>query len=472
MATAGPPFDVIVAGAGATGLMVADLLVAKGLRCAVLEAGPLDLTLPDSAEALHRRSARYDPPATGAHRYLTSGLETRWQRVRAAGGRTLLWGGWCARFSPQAFEDSRIRGAPWPLGRAELEPWYEQVERRLGVRRQAVPRVLRAAAAELGLPIDPKRMARHGARPAVTTDLRRTLPMIQPGATVVDVLVDSSRTARGVRYLDRAGRPVDVEGRAVVLCLSAIETVRLLLASSARPHLEVGDQVGRAMTDHLVLSWLTLVPGPAPGPAGAAVIPRFVNTSPDDARDYIGGFCLELLGPLPAAQLGADRLALLELDGETATHYHAYVIHALGDAGPHPDRFVDLHLQDRDTLGRPLAVLHTAWSAQDALMARDMEEAALALCDVLAPGGGRVIPLTVALQCGGPVHETGGCAMGDSASPADAFGGVRGVSRLFVADTSAMPSAGDAHPTLTAMAVAWRTADHLAKILCADQGQG
>jgi len=56
-------------------------------------------------------------------------------RVRAFGGSTMHWGGWSLRFKEEDFECfSRTgRGADWPIGYDDLEPWYAEAERVLSV---------------------------------------------------------------------------------------------------------------------------------------------------------------------------------------------------------------------------------------------------------------------------------------------------------------------------------------------------
>lgn len=59
-------------------------------------------------------------------------------------------------------------------------------------------------------------------------------------------------------------------------------------------------------------------------------------------------------------------------------------------------------------------------------------------------------------------HESGTCRIGDdpATSAADPYGQIRGVSGLYVADNSVLPYLGT-NPTLTTVALAIRTADHI-----------
>jgi choline dehydrogenase-like flavoprotein len=64
-------------------------------------------------------------------------------------------------------------------------------------------------------------------------------------------------------------------------------------------------------------------------------------------------------------------------------------------------------------------------------------------------------------------HEIGGARMGTDprTSVTNAFGQTHDVSNLFLADASIFPSASEKNPTHTIMALAARTADHIAERL-------
>src|SRR5207247_7872992 len=59
-----------------------------------------------------------------------------------------------------------------------------------------------------------------------------------PNAMVYQVLMDRDRNrAKGVRYIDRATHePREVQGRVVVLCAQALESVRILFNSANRQY--------------------------------------------------------------------------------------------------------------------------------------------------------------------------------------------------------------------------------------------
>ena len=64
---------------------------------------------------------------------------------------------------------------------------------------------------------------------------------------------------------------------------------------------------------------------------------------------------------------------------------------------------------------------------------------------------------------GSIIHEVGGCIMGENPqnSVTDRWHQTWDVKNLFVADGAVFASNADKNPTLTIMALAWRSADHI-----------
>lgn len=113
-------FDVCVIGAGAAGLVLADILSRnEGVRVCLLEAGPDRFK--DRKEPYFVRSA------------LKEHLGVNEARVTAFGGATNTWGGGLIRLSAADFE--ALDGRPdtkWPIPFESMVPHYEAVERIFG----------------------------------------------------------------------------------------------------------------------------------------------------------------------------------------------------------------------------------------------------------------------------------------------------------------------------------------------------
>ena len=68
---------------------------------------------------------------------------------------------------------------------------------------------------------------------------------------------------------------------------------------------------------------------------------------------------------------------------------------------------------------------------------------------------------------GSAIHEHGTCRMGNDPrrSALNQFGRMHEVGNVFVVDGSAFPTATEKNPTLTILALAWRSSDYLADIM-------
>jgi len=157
-----PVYDVIVVGSGAAGGMAAYLLATKGLNVLCLEAGRMI----DPAKDFHTHKFPYEWPnrgrgKPGEYGHLPQGMEWKikewtdqlytipsedpyavapgskftWTRLRAVGGRTLLWGRGVDRFGPLDFKAKSQQdgwGEDWPITYEDIEPYYDKVETLIG----------------------------------------------------------------------------------------------------------------------------------------------------------------------------------------------------------------------------------------------------------------------------------------------------------------------------------------------------
>jgi choline dehydrogenase-like flavoprotein len=149
-------YDVVIVGAGVNGALSAKRLTQAGLRVLVLEAGPETAWTFDgytrhlnhfftawskNAESAWPPAANAPQPDTadvrgGGGYFLQRGPNPYASSYsRLLGGSTLHWLGVCLRMLPEDFElRSRYGvGRDWPIGYDELEPFYRQAEREIGV---------------------------------------------------------------------------------------------------------------------------------------------------------------------------------------------------------------------------------------------------------------------------------------------------------------------------------------------------
>ena len=427
--------DVVVIGAGPSGFVASERLRARGLDVVVLDAGPR-----------LRKGATLAEVDRRAWAYRAEGGSFDWYRVRAVGGRGLLWGGWSYRFPP------RVLGRAGFANACALGTAYEEIEQALGIVEGTVDERYARAGRELEVRVVPKRAPLRRDGDVWRPFRARGSPPVRTHAIALR-FEHRHGVANALAYFDaKTGKTRVIEARAFVLAASPIESARILLES------ELPDaNIGRGFVDHLVASYLLIEPRPPSRGAGrfpgSALVESFVNVDERSARDYRGGFSIELTGPVKLETFGVERM-VPDADAWSATQ-----IHALGESHPDPARWISIDRTRRDAFDRPIPVVHVGTSAEDQLLAADMKRACVAFADAIATPGSRLVAFLDPLQAGAG-HEAGTCAMGsDEGSPCDRTGRVRALANVWVADASVMRTAGDRHPTLTILAHARCVAD-------------
>jgi choline dehydrogenase-like flavoprotein len=157
-------FDAIVVGSGITGGWAAKELCERGLKTLLLERGRNVVHVKDYPTALMNpwdfqqrlnltnQEMSDDPVQSSSYDEATKEFFVRdkehpyiqdtpfaWIRGYQVGGRSLTWGRQCYRLSDLDFE-ANLRdghGVDWPVRYKDLAPWYDYVERFVGVSGQA-----------------------------------------------------------------------------------------------------------------------------------------------------------------------------------------------------------------------------------------------------------------------------------------------------------------------------------------------
>lgn len=431
--------DVIVVGGGLCGTLAAQHFVEAGKRVVLVEAGPSPRRpLPDAYEPFVRATKKLTAidQTQWAH---SAPPGFNWHRVRALGGRTLLWGGWMMRPTPNYFAWRRSIGAPWQHEMDAWEPWVELAEKRLSVR-EGAPGKLHQRLSELGLDAMAKREAvlPGGRRMLTAADLE--LPRITRAAVASFELLPE-----GVRLHLASGR--NVEGRTLVLAASPIETARIVQASRARPSPRI------EYADHLLSGVLCIVdrlptePHPRGKPDQSAAVP-----TSDGAPQR---FTMEIRGPTPVEHLDPADLQVLGFTPATARKKSFYVVFAMGETDANFPRVVRLDRTRLDGLGRPTPrFLRRRHTVAERALGKAMNETCERIGRQLVGEGAQMVMIYDALEFNSGGHETGTCL-----HLVDERGALRDAPNVFLADGSVIPAATDGHPSLTLAANALRVAN-------------
>ncbi len=134
----------------------------------------------------------------------------------------------------------------------------------------------------------------------------------------------------------------------------------------------------------------------------------------------------------------------------TFTGYHEML--------PNADSYIDLDTETLDEYGLPRARRHWKLTGSDLKLHEDMNKWCRAILEASKAEIHSASPKPETN------HEVGGCRMGvdPRTSVLDKFCRSHDVPNLYVVDASAFPSSSEKNPTLTIMALATRTADHIA----------
>ena len=130
---------------------------------------------------------------------------------------------------------------------------------------------------------------------------------------------------------------------------------------------------------------------------------------------------------------------------------------------PYFSNFVEIDPSGQvDAYGIPILKVHMAWGENERAMVPDMAESAAEMMD--AAGAVNIQPFAVPDRVPGyGIHETGVARMGKDprTSVLDQYQRAHDVPNLFVMDGAGFTSGGCQNPTLTIMALAVRSSDHL-----------
>jgi choline dehydrogenase-like flavoprotein len=308
-------------------------------------------------------------------------------------------------------------------------------------------------------------------------------------AMVYEVTTGANGKASGVRYVDRLTRTHhQVQGRVVVLAASACETARILLnsRSTAFPNgLANGSgRVGKYLMDTVGAGIQGQIPAlenvPPHNEDGAdgehVYMPWWLYQDQAAGKlDFARGYHIEFGGgrrmPGPGIFGGLESFtegAYGARFKEAARRYYGSFLFfdGRGEMIPNEDSYCELDPNTVDQWGIPVLRFHWKWSDHETRQAAHMVKT---FAGILEAMGGKVVGTLrsdgaqVIARGGQIIHEVGTTQMGSDprTSVLNASCQAWEVKNLFVADGAPFVSNADKNPTLSIMALAWRTMDHL-----------
>ncbi len=550
-------FDAIVVGSGITGGWAAKELTEKGLRVLVLEAGRNIVPEQDYVEHVppwempfrgrgDRKALKRDQRIQSEcyacdeysgkffvsdvdNPYTTPGDKPfKWIRGRQVGGRSITWGKQVYRWSDLDFEANARdgHGVDWPIRYKDIAPWYDYVEKVVGICGQAeglsqlpdgqflpampmncAEMVVRdAMAAKWGR----ERVMTPGRAAIITADhngraachycgpcergcitrsyfnsINVTLPLaaatgrmtLRPNSVVESVLYDPKKgRVSGVRVIDAGTLEVlEFQGRIVFLCASALESARLLLNSKSERWPEGlangSGEVGHNVMDHCYGAGAN---GTIPGnqdkvtfgsrPNGIYV-PRFRNVK-DKHPDFVRGYGFQG----SAGRSGWDR----QLPGFGAEWKRKLIeergpwrmwLGGWGECLPRHENYVALDPELNDRWGVPALRIECTFGPNEQAILKDAQVTASEMLE--AAGASDISTFNDHLAPGFCIHEMGTARMGKSpkTSVLNKWNQAHEIPNLFITDGACMASSANQNPSITYMALTARACDYAVRQL-------
>ncbi len=535
-------YDAIVIGSGISGGWAAKELCEKGLKTLVLERGRDVKHIKDYPTATldpwqfpHRniktledlenypiQSKVYHFGEDNKH-FFVKDIENpyeqvkpfNWYRGYQVGGRSLLWNAHVYRWSNLDFEANGKEGigVDWAIRYKDIAPWYDYVERFIGVsgQKEGIPHLpdgqflppfeMNCLEKHLKKSIESTFKDRHLtiSRVAILTQSHNgrgecqsrslcsrgcqfgaifssnssTLPAayktgnltMRPFSVVHKIIWDEEKNkAVGVEIIDTETlKTYEYYAKVIFVNASTLGTAQIMLQSKSDrfPNGFANDSgaLGHYLMDHQSTAGGfavydgfqdTYFKGRRPA---AVYVPRFQNLKGRD-RDYKRGFAYQIYvgrGEWTSG-IGGPGIGGDWKDGLSEPGGWSAYVEAYGECLPDYKNRVYLHETKKDKWGSPLLCIDMEYRENEKLMRKDMISSAVELLKSSNPAS--VAEIDSPSPPGSVIHEMGTARMGNDpkTSVLNNFNQCHAAPNVFVTDGACMASTACQNPSLTYMA--------------------
>ncbi len=514
--------DVCIIGAGISAAMLAEKLseLRPGLKITVVEAGKSIFDF-DNRFKYRERMIRYGENPWPGDSIEGQAAQGQISRTMAVGGLALHWGGTCNRFSQ---EDLRLKSMyglyqDWPIEWAELEKFYCEAERRLGVsgepsqfpedrRSEPYPMKpipltwslerLKEWGNRSGIPFQATPQAKntvpYGGRAACircgTCDICPTGARYSPDFTFKQLLAankielhdetlirklvldDTKAWLAAARGVNPRGE-VEYRAKAFVVASGYTWSSHLLLLSANARFPEGlanrAGQVGKYMNGHgFIQAFIEIDQDILPdmNPQYGLISRRFFRCSPGDPYVRHDLRIWEAGRGAPRMQDTGGRILLgddIVNDWRSRSRRGVARVRAYYDIHPAENSELTLDSSAKNKWGDPMPkIAHRPDAASQARHESTRQHMADVFARMAHNDNGKILRINEGDYLD---HPAGGCRMGadPASSVCDSFGRTHDHENLFVVGAPTLPTAGCTNGTLTFVALTLRSAEEIAK---------
>ena len=539
-------FDAIVVGSGISGGWAAKELCEKGLKTLVLERGrnlehikdytdteknPWELThrnhktqedtenspIQSKCYAYDEVSKKFfvndkEHPYNQVNRF-------DWIRGNHVGGRSIMWGRQCYRWSDLDFEANAKdgHGSNWPIRYKDIAPWYSYVEKFVGIsgskenlaqlpdgeflpamEMNCVEKMVKNNLKnKLGRDVIIGRTANHTAKVGTRGPCQyrnkchqgcpfsgyfssnsATLPAaaatgnltLRANSITTEVIYDKeTKKAKGVRIIDsETMQTEEFFAKIIFLNASTLGTAQILMmsVSDAFPNgLGNGSgQIGHNLMDHHYGVGASgnfdgfqdqYVYGKRPN---GIYVPRFRNLDGGSSAGYLRGFGFQ--GGASRQRGSFDGIGVDLKEAMTEPDQWSMGWGSWGEQLPHFDNKISLNTEKKDKWGLPTLDIDCTFRDNERKMRVDMMNSAAEMLE--AAGIKNVKTYDNNPAPGFCIHEMGTARMGTDPkdSVLNKWNAMHEVPNVYVTDGACMSSSACQNPSITYMALTARAADH------------